>query len=112
LPEGLVYVAGAGCEYAPSNRELTCEVGELTVGADKEFKVETTIATPYSSGPLLTNKAEVIAEGDPNPSNNEDETTTKVFVPATPVPTLGSFGLLALIALLATFAVPSLRRRV
>lgn len=112
LPEGLEYVAAAGCAYVPSTRELTCEVGELTVGADKEFMVETTIAMPYSAGPLLTNKAQVIAEGDPNPSNNEDETTTKVFVPATPVPTLGSLGMLALIALLAAFAVPSLRRRV
>ncbi len=110
LPAGLDYVASPGCDFIEETRLLTCAVGSLAIDESKAFTIDTTVANPYTGGPIIENEAEVFAEGDPNPSNNKDRSRTKVFKPVEAVPTLSERGLIIMSALIALLML-GIRRR-
>lgn len=111
LPKELDYVASPGCDFNQDTRLIACEVGPLDKGEVKVFTIDTTVAKPYTGGPLVENEAEVFSDGDPNPSNNKGGTKTKVFKPVESIPTMGEWSLMLLMAALAGLGATRLRRR-
>ena len=87
---------------------MTCAVGTLPVGETRVFTFTAQLADPYNGPAALVNNARLDAPGDIDLSNNEDEVTTRVPPPSTPIPTLSQWGLILLSLLMAGFA---LRRR-
>ena len=108
LPAGMSFVASPdGCVNSAGT--VTCAVGTLPVGETRVFTFTAQLADPYNGPAALVNNARLDAPGDIDLSNNEDEVTTRVPPPSTPIPTLSQWGLILLSLLMAGFA---LRRRV
>jgi len=77
LPAGLVFTsASPGCTFAAGT--VTCDVGELAVGATRTFTVTTAVPADMPAG-TLENTATVRGETpDPDPSDNRSTTRTPV----------------------------------
>ncbi len=116
LPAGLSFVSSAeGC-VSGAGGTVSCAVGTLPVGESRNFTVTVRLADPYDGPRKLRNTATVDAPGDTDPSNNEDSAETEVpgegtLPPPTPVPTLGEWAMLFLLAGLAGLGGARLRRR-
>jgi uncharacterized repeat protein (TIGR01451 family) len=102
LPAGMRFVSSPnGC--VASAGTVTCAVGALAAGASRIFTFTAQLEDPYTGPSPLVNTARVDAPGDTNPGNNESKVNTRVpnREPVTPVPTLGEWSLLMLLAMLA-----------
>ncbi|MBP6406733.1 MAG: DUF11 domain-containing protein [Ramlibacter sp.] len=113
LPAGMSFVSSPdGC--VDSAGTVSCAVGTLGVGSSRVFTVNVRLGDPYTGPSPLVNTARLDAPGDTNLDNNEDDASTRVpsrEPPPTPVPALGEWSLLMLLAALAGLGGMRLRRR-
>ncbi len=107
IPAGLTYLANdCGATFASPN--LTWNIGTLAASASVVCNVD---VTATDAGPFVNVVTVTADETDPVTSNNSS-TATLGFVPGPPgIPTLGTWGLAALVVLLIGTAVFVLRRR-
>ena len=110
LPAGVSFVsASAGCNAL--NGVVSCGLGTLANGASTSFTITVQLNDPYDGASPLANTAQVDAPGDTDPDNNTSTTTTNVPGTEHPVPTLGEWAMLLLLAALAGMGARQLRRR-
>ena len=104
LPAGLTYVSN-DCLASFVDPTLTWNVGALAVSASATCHLTATVT---QTGTINNTASATGNEGDPTPGNN---TSTASVIGVNEIPTLDTFGLAALIVLLAASAAFALRRR-
>ena len=112
LPAGMSFVSSVdGC--VASGSTVSCAVGALASGASRTFTFTVQLDDPYNGSSPITNTATLDAPGDTNPANNTG--TARVRVPSreavAPIPTLGEWAMVMLMATLAGLGATRLRRR-
>lgn len=104
LPAGATYVSATPTQGSCSGTTtVTCSLGTLANAASATI----TLVVTANGTTAITNSASVTAvETDPTPANNA---ATATIVPATAIPTLNEYALLALALLLAAMAAMKMR---
>ena len=83
LPVGLTYVADTGGCATVDLPDLTCHLGDLAVGASRQFAVTVEVDANIMAGTTLSNRVRVISSGsDPNPEDNRAISTVIVTAEA------------------------------
>jgi uncharacterized repeat protein (TIGR01451 family) len=108
LPPGMSQIAPAVPDQGTCSgtTTITCALGSIANGFSAHIAVF--VAMPLTPGMVSNTATVAAAEVDPDPSNNSSTSTTQTFDPGT-IPALSEWGLLALAAMLALFAVARMR---
>jgi uncharacterized repeat protein (TIGR01451 family) len=108
LPAGTTFVSATTTQGSCVNGSpITCTLGSLASGAAATITL--TLKMPNSNTSVSNTASVAAAESDPNTNNNSATAVTAVTVAAAPIPSLSTWMLLLLAALLSAWAVARLR---